>query len=612
MSERTPSSGWPVFGASLFFAALAGVLALRVAGETADDFFITYRYAQNLAAGEGFVFNSAERVLCTTAPGWGLLLALLHVATGVDIPTLGTWGTALALVGIATLLLREGVRRGRGPEAFAAGILMLTCVLIWTHNGYEYPLVLLALLGAAAVVDRRPAVAGVLAGLAVWGRPDAVLAAGGLGLLLAAGDRHRLRRFAAAAALVVVVGLAAAWAYYGHPLPRTLAAKRMQAVWMLEGTSGWGFWQEGYRWLAAGYAGSWAPLLAALGLAGLAGVVWRRGLVLALLAWSAAVVLVAYPLLGVPFYTWYLIPVLIGGLYGFCFLVGEAVRFLLGRWQAPRGWRIAGAALVLALVAPFVGHVLLRCVHGYRLFTGIPRLELYRDAGRWLAAHSSPEAEVAFVEVGAVAFYSGRPIYDLVGLVTPEALPHLERGETAAAFLARPSELVLYTSRLGRLMDPVRELPEFDRRYEKVAELAAGGEELIVYRRSAPSSEPASSAVPLSMEQAVEMAERFVRDNGYTDAPEGEIKRRLDLESLERSHNRRELLRYRRNTLRPRAIGIKATGEGESASWAVAFDYAASPFSDRCRVVTMTADGTKIHLEHQDGVREYLADFDNR
>jgi len=40
-----------------------------------DDPFITFRYAQNLRAGLGFVYNPGERILSTTTPLYTLLLA---------------------------------------------------------------------------------------------------------------------------------------------------------------------------------------------------------------------------------------------------------------------------------------------------------------------------------------------------------------------------------------------------------------------------------------------------------------------------------------------------------------------------------------------------------
>ena len=89
------------------WAAVALFLVLRLDGRSIDDFFITYRYAQNLVQGEGFVFNPGERVFGTTAPGFGLLLAALHLLSDVAIPQLATATSGASLVFIAILLLLE-------------------------------------------------------------------------------------------------------------------------------------------------------------------------------------------------------------------------------------------------------------------------------------------------------------------------------------------------------------------------------------------------------------------------------------------------------------------------------------------------------------------------
>lgn len=47
-----------------------------------DDSFITYRYARNILAGNGFVFNPGERVLGTTTPLYTLLLVFLSIPFG--------------------------------------------------------------------------------------------------------------------------------------------------------------------------------------------------------------------------------------------------------------------------------------------------------------------------------------------------------------------------------------------------------------------------------------------------------------------------------------------------------------------------------------------------
>ena len=60
---------------SLSWSTIAAACILRYRGWTVDDFYITYRYAGNLAAGRGFVFNPGERVFGLTDPGLGLALA---------------------------------------------------------------------------------------------------------------------------------------------------------------------------------------------------------------------------------------------------------------------------------------------------------------------------------------------------------------------------------------------------------------------------------------------------------------------------------------------------------------------------------------------------------
>src|SRR5688572_16567308 len=109
----------------------------------------------------------------------------------------------------------------------------------------------------------------------------------------------------------------------------------------------------------------------------------------------------------------------------------------------------------------------------------------------------------------------------------------------------------------------------------------------------------------LARQDAVAVAERFVRANGYTDAPDREIKLGLDQESIDVS-TRTEQIEIRRNTLRPNAIGVKTARNGHG--WGVAFEYVSNPNS--CRIVTMNGDGSGILIEHKDGVREYWAGFD--
>ena len=74
------SKRWPYLLISLFLLA---VLARVVPGpRTIDDAYITFRYARNLLAGHGFVFNPGEQVLGTTTPVYTLLMATFGLFLG--------------------------------------------------------------------------------------------------------------------------------------------------------------------------------------------------------------------------------------------------------------------------------------------------------------------------------------------------------------------------------------------------------------------------------------------------------------------------------------------------------------------------------------------------
>jgi hypothetical protein len=61
---------------------LAIVLRVIAGPRVIDDAYILFRYAQNLLAGNGFVFNPGEPVFGITTPLFGGLLAALAAVSG--------------------------------------------------------------------------------------------------------------------------------------------------------------------------------------------------------------------------------------------------------------------------------------------------------------------------------------------------------------------------------------------------------------------------------------------------------------------------------------------------------------------------------------------------
>ena len=463
------------------WCAIAGLYAARLAGWTQDDFYITYRYARNLARGYGFVFNPGERVFGTTDPGLGLLLGALHAVTGAPVPLIGSVVFSLCLVGIATLLLTEGRRRGFVIEPVLGGSLLVASSYLWTNQGAAMPLAILLLLLASMLGARRPVLAGILAGAAAWVRPDAGLGVALLAVILLMESRRVPWRYLLAAGCVIAAGLGLAWLYFGHPLPNTLGAKADMAAATPDSWSGLRFWLRGSVLIRRHFGIAW-PAVLLLGAAGCWPLATRAGRPGRLLALFGLAVAVAYPLLRVPFFAWYILPCVIVTIYGIAYFAGAAGSALAARVPSLRSARALFAVCIFALLA-FT--TLSRSWWFFQGFHPAAYLQSYRRGAEWIKANSAPDASIAYVEIGVLGYYSERPILDLMGLVTPEARPYVLQNDYLGALKEQPTEFILLhpRSRMVAILDA----HWFKRRYREVMRFEdPGGSQrasLQIYRR---------------------------------------------------------------------------------------------------------------------------------
>lgn len=435
-----------VIGVVALWLALLAIYCLQLAGLAADDMYITYRYAQNLALGRGLTFNPGERVFGISDPGVALLLAAGSRLTGVPIPLVGTLLTAAALLLLAGAVLWESWKRGRFWEAAAGGTLVVSSSFLWLGQGAG-PLVALAGLALAALLaERRPAAAGIVAGLAFWCRPDAVIGCGLLAGLLVLQKRRPPLAFLAGALAAGLLGVAAARLWFGRFIPSTLAAKQSFAGRNLEEFTGlvgfWGRAREAFLFTEGGWRG-WGQAVVPLGLLGLF-LLWRHGgLAGRLVTLYGAALAFGYTVLRIPFSFWYVGPPAAVIFLAAGFAVGGLARFAARRLPGAMGRGVAAALVLLAVVAvggPLAQARIAWLAHGY---DGDWRRAAYRVAGEWLARHAPLDGDVAYGEIGLLGFYSDRPIRDLIGLVTPSSIPYTAAGDQAGAFLVKPARYVL-------------------------------------------------------------------------------------------------------------------------------------------------------------------------
>jgi hypothetical protein len=231
---------------------VAAAVALRF---STDDTFINFRYAANLAAGLGPVFNRGERVEGYTTPLWVFVLGGLH-RLGAPIEAtahvIGIAAAAATVIAAGVVATRAAPGLGGVAGALAAVLIAFhPGVLFWTSSGMETPVFMLLVLAgvATATLGRTPGWGGLLCGLAALTRPEGMLFGAGVGAALAIrGGRGPVARFAAGVAGLTGLSELCRIAYYGAVLPNTFYAKvglqvphGLWYVWQFVRDGGWIF-----------------------------------------------------------------------------------------------------------------------------------------------------------------------------------------------------------------------------------------------------------------------------------------------------------------------------------------------------------------------------------
>jgi len=437
-------------------------------GYTMDDAFISFRYARNLARGEGLVYNPGQSpvegyssflwtilFVPVIAAGWDpeLVSKILGILCG-----LGVLGVTVLL---SRRLSRDSVFRCMAPllvggspvmamqaitglETHLFGLLLAAGVWLTIREWEErrrFPLSAFAFIGCALT---RPEGAALFA--------VSLVAAATVGWT---GARTRKPGFSSGGWLVLsvllfgaVYGTYTVWrlAYFGSLVPNTFYAK----------TAGLRQLGEGWKYLRD-FSGMHGGLL--LYLMGFIALVlrWQDGAVRYLAAVGAC-------FLGTVVYEggdWMPLFRLLAPALPILFLLSqEGVRELhaaAGGWLAGRGAPygrariLTGGILTALLVSALVPLPA-------KAREAMERQELYENAhrrsARWLKANTPPGESIALSDIGQFGYYSDLPVIDLVGLTNPEiaraeGLLHEKKADAGVVLSRRPAHVVIVCHREG-------------------------------------------------------------------------------------------------------------------------------------------------------------------
>ena len=419
-----------------------------------DDPWIHLQFARNLHDFGSFSYYRDQMVTSgSTSPLYTFILAAGFFLTSNEmLLSYVIGGTSLI---VAAWLMYGTVFRECGENrilaAAASLLLLMEPRLLWVAlSGMETTLYIALLLAAyASFQKRRPYLPGLFSGLLVWVRPDALLFLAAIGVDAVyrtsvvraprknrahTGERPSLRQFLPSVGVALV--LIASYGTFnlllsGSVLPNTYAAKLKYYS-----SSGDGFPGAVFGFVTAGH---WSVLSIAAGIGALTTLyqVLRRRPVpfLTSLLWPVALFLAYWWKL--PFLYQegrYLMPVLpfivLLGLFGLTTVV-DALRsrkpaMTAMRWLAPLVLLVACGQFAVAAWEGRAAYAETCAYISDRQVT----------TARWMRDHLPADAVIGTHDVGAIGFYAGHRVVDMVGLVSPDMITNIGNFEGLRQFLA--------------------------------------------------------------------------------------------------------------------------------------------------------------------------------
>jgi hypothetical protein len=399
-------ASWDLGGFLLAFATLVGMAHLygftRIEGQAHwllhDDFMISQRYAHNLAAGRGLVFNPGERVEGFSDPLTVLAVCLPLEWLRVPAAHLGLFAWCLNgfLHGLIVIVLAgPGDRRARttgalmallyatlphhgffahcGLEVYFQALLLLVVVARLPEGGTQF-YTALALLPLAHSID-----------LPLWGLASGVR-------LLVARDRRRTLGALLLASLPLLGYEVFRLTYFGELLPNTyyLKAGGVFAPWR-----GLRYLFHGARWLAPSLA------LCAMG------------------AWRERRRLGSMALLGCLLVPFLVLVVKVGGdnfaWYRFLFILVPALLWTIRETLAEGGGTVLFALVAAQLVVNGIGFS-----HGHRDNLNLLKWDTSRVVlGYAIRMNTSQDQKVALFGIGNAGYFGERYVLDMLGKTEP-------------------------------------------------------------------------------------------------------------------------------------------------------------------------------------------------
>jgi hypothetical protein len=426
LSERSPLGYLIILillllGSRLFLSAFTGY--------TSDDSFITYRYAENLASGEGFVYNAESKVQGTSSPLYAFLLSVVAVVCGSSILPVASRLISLTAHVISLIVLWSLLSSFSRPARFLVCALfaLYPKVVLIGISGMEASLTAMMMLAALYFYrEGNPYQAFLVFPLLLLCRVDSAIWI----LVCVIWGIWQTRKFPLSAAVTAAI-IYAPWAlfshfYFGSWIPHSIVAKSVSwnhlfaAFDPLRIILGY-LPFRGLQGVSLDFQVVSATLFLLPVISGLVIAVHRKDI---LMVFPVFFVLynLAFSFGRVLMTDWYYLP----GYLAYFVTLGYTVDWLSMKRECPLRGVFSPPILNIFAVAVLLVLLSIGAVRWADEPSGL-LLRQNRDLGVWLKEHARPGAHVFLEPIGYVGWESKLYIDDYIGLVSPSVVSYRRR-----------------------------------------------------------------------------------------------------------------------------------------------------------------------------------------
>ena len=427
------SKNYQIYSLIFLSSVIARIYFHWLTNYTFDDAYITFRYAENIANGLGFVYNAGEKLLGTTTPLFTLLLAGFKVI-GIPVATSALIISLTASGITAVIIYRFASAIGFDNFSFIPVVVYIFFPRLLAIDTAGMETALFTLLVTSVFYlqyNKLPVQAIGLTALSVLVRPEGLLVLAILFLYDLFYQRSGLLKSILVSVIILLPWLVFAYLYFGSPIPHSMTAKMAfyEYVWSSPPLDNLIF-VMGWHSLF----GIVLSILAAIGCWYLI-IKFRYGKIE--LLWIIITV-AALTFSSTLIFRWYIAPI-----YPIYILFASAtLLFLLEKFKS--------IELSTKQSRIFIG----TCIVAALLLANYPNVKNYQnewnilhtihnDIVSYLVKYAKAKDVVCTEDIGYIGYYSNHKILDRVGLVSEEAVPYNREGNYLDLILDQKPEWLI-------------------------------------------------------------------------------------------------------------------------------------------------------------------------